>query len=255
MLDSKKETGTASAKPLDEPKGTEEISTASNPITTKVPKKAHPTTKHSTRDLIIKLIFVVVVLLASGIVVYLNYLLRQPDHIGDVAQQTALDPVLDKFVHPTTGEHWLSKMVQLPDQGFYTRVPGDDLEITYYKVGTHGANDIVLSRQAPAEDELTLFEKTPQGVVSAVQFPNANEPHNIAQYTDMFNQGFIPSIKVDTTTHYDSLSVPSQISIGYNQTVHWPIHQYESGSYIGSISYLVYPQEGNGIATCRIYIL
>lgn len=143
-------------------------------------------------------------------------------------QKTAVKPTplapaeeqLARFITPTTGETWYAEPKALPLQGYFTTSASTETAeyTSYYEVGKRGDNTIILVKTIDGGEYNQLFEKAPDGKVTAILHPNANAK-NDADVDKSLSAGFAPSIVVDLTRHYDSLSIPSQIDIGNSEVV------------------------------------
>lgn len=147
------------------------------------------------------------------------------------------DPELKKFITPTTGETWLATPKTISGQGYlkselastYTAYPGSTVEEqmkqnapVYQEVGTHAGKTIILATLPAAMEnpvDAFLFEKDTNGSVAVLLKPQAR-----ATITDdaLKNIKDFLTSKItiyDTTTHYDSLAIPSKLSLAGNETV------------------------------------
>ena len=119
--------------------------------------------------------------------------------------------LLQKLTHPTTGEMWLASPKKLPDQGFMRLA--DDSTV-YYEVGKHGTSTILMSVTQQIGDYIILYEKTPDGKVSAIIHPDSQANYKSTQDETNGPTGqFKSTVAINTTTHYDSLSLPTVVSL------------------------------------------
>lgn len=139
----------------------------------------------------------------------------------------ATDPQLERFIHPTTGETWYKTPQKIKKQAFF--VPARDAnhfdpeEFTdYYLVGTRGDNKIILTDEAEQGDYFLWFEQAPDGSVHWIVQPNTNAaPANQIDKdcTSSCELSLAKNVTVDSTTHYDSLTIPKSLTFGTNQSV------------------------------------
>lgn len=127
------------------------------------------------------------------------------------------DTILNSNPEPNTTVKWESpkkiddlKLIITP----YNKngEPSQENKVVYYKIGTHGSNDIVMG-QAPAVDPSGpanyFFEKTPKGYVFMQLMSNRNVYHNSEQTGD---NGIVASIlSVDQKTYYKGLVGPETL--------------------------------------------
>lgn len=120
---------------------------------------------------------------------------------------------IERFTTPTTGEKWHSLPKEIPLQGYLTTNDNkeDGESVKYYEVGTRGNNIIIMSTENYVGLSAYLFEKTPDGVVTAITHPSATATYT-AEYDTYYK--FADSVKVDIKTHYDSLSLPGKFDLG-----------------------------------------
>ena len=132
------------------------------------------------------------------------------------APTTPVDPLLARFMTPTTGETWLPQAVKLTDQHFFSddfiSGMGDDAP-DYYQVGKHGDNTIILGIAGFGLAATSLlFEKAPTGSVLAVLEPDGEATYNQDEEQTLI-QSLSQNITKDTTIHYDSLTLPRTIDL------------------------------------------
>lgn len=136
------------------------------------------------------------------------------------AEEPITDPLLLKFITPTTGEKWFDKPTPLPKQGWLM----DDSGATYYEVGSRGDNKIyvVTSDMYSMGTTAYIFEKSPEGKVVIIANPTTTSSmvrESLISTNDMCS----PRVsKVDTDIHYDSLSLPKSIKLANGETVDLP---------------------------------
>lgn len=181
---------------------------------------------------------VVVLLLAGAASAVWWFWLRPAPGAGIVAtntdttskkQELPLSPEMQRFLHPTTGETWLAAPKALPKQGLYSnpdggKVPGSIYdatyaEINYYEVGRRGDNTIILSRVDEMYGTYNLFERSPDGRVALIAHPLHDEPEGFALPK---TSDYHKDVVFDTTTRYDSLSLPATITLDDGTVLHRP---------------------------------
>jgi hypothetical protein len=198
-----------------------------------------PPRPKSKMGLAVGLIIGLVLLVLAGATVYLWLTKKQvpAQHTGTNQNGTAHstvdvknDPLLAKFVTPSTGETWLSKPKQVSNLGYYNDTD-DGKYITYYQVGMHGQNIIYLSDPGVAGGFKMLYEKAPDGSAQAILHPDANERYT-TEADAAAAQVLAAGVTANTTTHYDSLSVPGTLSVGHGETVY---PDYGGTLHLGSI--------------------
>ncbi len=144
--------------------------------------------------------------------------------------EATLSAEMERFLNPTTGEKWLATPKKLAKQGFYSdpdsgtaeytdQTTGQTFEsaypeIDYYEIGSRGDKTIIL---AYSEDRgfggigsNELFEKSADGKVALIAQPTHDAPGG-AQDPDA--SYYNTNITIDKTTRYDSLSLPSNITL------------------------------------------
>lgn len=134
---------------------------------------------------------------------------------ASVTSKTLSDEALTKFTTPTTGETWLATPEQVGDLGYFNAQGNTTM---YYQVGMHGQNTIYMGVMEEAGYFIQLFEKTPDGSVSAIEYPSSTYQYD-SSYSENYADNFAKSVMVNTTTHYDSISIPGSFSIGNDETV------------------------------------
>lgn len=139
------------------------------------------------------------------------------------------DPLLAKFINTTTGEVWYDQRKPVAAQGWfrsedintylnYPEASREKAEATlkemmpsYYEVGKHGDKTIYLV-VTPGEmggPIPNLFEKKSDGTVNYIARPQTFSPELNAEQSQFISDQKTDKVSaVDTTTHYDSLSLP-----------------------------------------------
>ncbi len=187
--------------------------------------------KKSHKKLVAIILVVILILAAGGASAYFFYFQdkwnnndQQGEGNNNQQEPTVtpsaeeLDPLLAKLINPTTGEVWLNPIVPIEKQGYFTDNDGDGYSsedyTDYYQVGTRGDNTIIMtsgSAMGPG-DNLQLFERQPSGQVTFVIHPSANATYN-EDYESYTTAELRDNILVDQAIHYDSLTVPDQITL------------------------------------------
>jgi len=211
------------------PEAEHETAQSEKPEVSKLPKEhKHP------KKFLVSLVVLVVILFGAGTYFVLNRhksttASNQTNSTVTTVQPapktpTQLEQQIAKFTTPTTGEKWYSTPKNLPLQGFLNTkdVTEETATTQYFEVGTHGSNTIIMSSftDGPGEDN-ELFEKAPDGKVSLILHPDANSTYifytgdtNSDKYDAQESAAVATSVKIDKTTHYDSLSLPLQLDLG-----------------------------------------
>ena len=119
----------------------------------------------------------------------------------------------------------LFRSKEMPLQGYLdTTYNKEDAEmVKYYEVGKRGNVTIIKARVYDAGEFTHLFEKTESGQVSLILHPNANQTYS-TEY-DRIADGVASNITINTTQHYDSLSVPAQLQLENSEVLtlpEWP---------------------------------
>jgi len=193
------------------------------------PEVAKPKTKKSKKPFIIVLVILLLLIAGAGAAWY--FIFNKPattNNSGDSSNQQAsvaveTNPDLLKMISPTTGETWLDTPIALAKQGYfkanqYSPNAGDDG--TYFKVGTRGANEIIAveSQSGGMWGAVYLFEKSPSGEVTYISRPNALAIYN-AESESYLNGDLVATVKIDTTTRYDSLNIPTNLELDVKGSV------------------------------------
>ena len=150
------------------------------------------------------------------------------------------DELLAKFLKPTTGETWYDERKPIAAQGWLkdediNRYLNDydasrekaeaalkENTPTYYEVGTHGENKIILAVTVPALGGQAphLFEKKPDGTVAYIVRPQTTDPEPTVEEKQWVSELLTDKVSArDTTTHYDSLSVPNYFVLDNGEKV------------------------------------
>lgn len=136
---------------------------------------------------------------------------KKPEQPPTLAE---LDPLLQKFITPTTGETWLANPKPLPKQGylqadaFYNPDDGTD----YYEVGKRGDKTIIMSATQELGDTIYLYEKSADGTITFIARPDSQAVYN-EESEQYYSKQFKPVIKINKDIRYDSLSLPKEIAI------------------------------------------
>ncbi|MFZ3009847.1 MAG: hypothetical protein WA030_02400 [Candidatus Microsaccharimonas sp.] len=185
--------------------------------TPQAPKKKHT-------KLIIIIVAGVLLLAGLGALAWWWFMVRTttPDtstaNTGDSSVVSEAD-ALSRFTNPTTGEEWYDEPISISKQGYFNSEYND--ESNYYEVGTRGENKIIMTETYGIGSYYELFEIAPDDTITAVVFPNANTDQTSKQNA-IYDGSFADSIVVDTTLHYDSLSVPNSLEVNNSETVTMP---------------------------------
>jgi len=179
-------------------------------------------------------IIVLVVVLLGGLAAAWWFFWRPQtaeDTVGQGSTSTidnhaALSPEMQRFLHPTTGETWLATPKKLSKQGLYSNPDGgtetmvDDVtgeefeyeypEIDYYEVGARDGRTIILSHVNEMHGTYELFERTVDGVVSVIAHPTHDVGSDF-EYPEASR--YQKDVTVDKVTRYDSLSLPTSITL------------------------------------------
>jgi len=188
------------------------------------PEVAKPKTKKSKKPFIIVLVILLLLIAGAGAAWY--FIFNKPattNNSGDSSNQQAsvaveTNPDLLKMITPTTGETYLDTPLALEKQGYfkanqYSPNAGD--AGTYSKVGTRGDNEIIAVESSQSRglgNSVYLFEKSPSGEVTYISRPNALAIYN-AESESYLNGDLVATVKVDTTTRYDSLNIPANLAL------------------------------------------
>lgn len=176
------------------------------------------------------LVVLAVLLVAMGVGAYYWFVVRDDDKTVVVApavekkqEQTPdeVDEALKKFITPTTGETWLATPKKIASQKYFSYDEGD--EVTYYQVGSHDGKTINMSVVCQLGCEVKLYEVTNAGTVSYIARPDSQAVYN--QDTETTDKSNLKStISFDTSTHYDSLSMPASLTIEHDYKVTKPTY-------------------------------
>lgn len=131
----------------------------------------------------------------------------------DKSPAAPVDEALEKFITPTTGETWLKEPVKLADQHFLKNQDG--MPTSYYEVGSRNGKKIIRLDTYAVGISVDLYEVSTDGNVTFIAHPDSQAVYP----ADTADLGLESSIAVDTTTHYDSLSIPKSLDLGNGYTV------------------------------------
>lgn len=177
------------------------------------------------------IILVTVVVLAGGLAGF--YYFKKPEktnnstnsstqvtdkkQTSEAKPEAPIDPALKKLSEPSTGETWLSARKPVADLGYIKTSPGDGVELKYYEVGKRAGNSIYLSSEFMLGELIYLFEKSPTGEVRMIGRPSSTATYNDEEQKSSKNS-INSTVIFDEQIHYDSLSVPSKITLknGYD---------------------------------------
>lgn len=124
---------------------------------------------------------------------------------------------MERFILPTTGEVWHSEPKAMTTQGWILD-EADMVDPVYQEVGMRGDIPIVLAC-VYQDDTVTchLFERRKEGIfILAKPQASTENPEN---YTTILRTRILRSdIKIDETTHYDSINIPEQIPLENGET-------------------------------------
>ncbi len=172
--------------------------------------------KHRSKKLLIIMVILLVLLLLVGGGVYWWYRAHhstknEPSIAPVVSKSVApsADQTLERFTNPTTGEEWYGAPKELADQGYHNNQDG--VETTYYEVGTRGNNVIIMSDSKSMYSTIELFEKAPDGKVTFILQPDANQKADD-------DTNVVSSIVRDSSTHYDSLTPPNKFPVNNEES-------------------------------------
>ncbi|TAL14483.1 hypothetical protein EPN95_02725 [Patescibacteria group bacterium] len=199
------------------------------PIDLPVKKKSHK------KKLIVILVITVLVLAALAVGVWWWFTQKQTTNIAKKTTQTtkaATDKVaapdtLARYIKPTTGETWTGVSKPIADPGYIVNTDSGTTT-NYYEVGKHGDNVIVMATTAEIGLDIELFERQPDGKAIFIAQPNAN-----TDYSSTDTKGTIDgwtadhwssNVTINKDIHYDSLSLPTSLSIGNGESVSAPTY-------------------------------
>jgi hypothetical protein len=133
-----------------------------------------------------------------------------------------LDPILARLINPTTGESWLNPIVPIEKQGYFVDNDGDGYSdedgTDYYQVGSRGDNTIIMTNTEIMGEYLRLFERLPGGQVTYIAQPNGNATYNEENLASAIVE-LRGDIVVDESIHYDSLTIPDQMTLDTDQNI------------------------------------
>jgi hypothetical protein len=165
------------------------------------------------------------------------------------ATTATVDPELQRFITPTTGETWLATPKTMSAQGwlktellsYYSDISNgtggtttaqqqlEQNKPTYRQVGTRAGNTIVFV-YGPVDigQNLYIFEQAPDGKATLIAKPQttgtyATQYQTEAAYLSNLKDQLTSKVSsVDTSIHYDSLSIPAKISLDNGETLTRP---------------------------------
>lgn len=184
-----------------------------------------PPPKKSKKKLIITAALTLV-LIAGGTYWYLSSQEKPANKAALVAEtppkkeepkQEQIDAALAKFITPTTGETWLAAPKKIADPGLFKDPTNGPGETTFYEVGKRGENTIVMSVTQVIGDMIYLYERTPSSAYTVILHPDSEATYN-DDYDKSIKEYLKPTVQVNTTQKYDSISVPQKLSVSANYT-------------------------------------
>ncbi|NCU40452.1 hypothetical protein EOL73_01705 [Candidatus Saccharibacteria bacterium] len=165
--------------------------------------------------------------------------------IEEIVAKEQISPEMERFMNPATGESWLKSPKQMVAQGWlkaelretimsgmtYDGVTEAQIEEAiknsapnYFEVGSRAGNQIIRvtdSYNGMAPNYL-WFEQSPEGTVSLVAQPQSTAKYQEDLVTWMRDILTDKVSTVDTTIHYDSLSVPPEIPLKNGEVLRNP---------------------------------
>lgn len=186
-----------------------------------------PVTHRYKRTLVISGILLIIGLITIGAWYYWQQSSQKLTNDSSVsptknqqAEEPITDPLMLKFITPTTGEKWFDKPISLTKQGWLM----DDDGAMYYEVGSRGDNMIyvVTSDRYSMDTTAYIYEKSPDGKVIIIANPMTTSSMRPVDLTATNNMCSPRVSKVDTDIHYDSLSLPESIKLANGETVDAP---------------------------------
>ena len=228
---------------MDDTKTTEsENGTVEKPIVKRAQDDLRPVAKatsHRTRNAVI-LLLLTIILLVLSLWAYVVYQSHPPQPSASQStptvqpQKTAVvdSSELARFVTPTTGETWLSAPKPIASKGWLTADDKATYQIsgltqkdvdasyeagraTYYEVGTRaGKTIIVASLQGMGTSYYRFFELSSDDTVAMIVEPDSYVTYDQVGLRTMRNE-LTPKVNIgfDTSTHYDSLSIPRTMKL------------------------------------------
>lgn len=186
---------------------------------------------------------------------------KSPENVSQNTDNNSVaitDPELKRFIEPTTGEKWLPSPKDMQPQGWlkvehlsnfkdigvgtrYYQSAQDQMneyKPTYKKIGSRSGHTIVLVF-SPSEGMggmYYIFEKRSDGTAALIVRPQ--ESGNVHDdYVDFMKKSIDEkSATIDETIHYDSLNIPSKISIDKDGEVLRPDNMWIADGMVGSVS-------------------
>ncbi|MBP9667401.1 hypothetical protein KBD87_01150 [Candidatus Saccharibacteria bacterium] len=155
---------------------------------------------------------------------------------------------LQKFKNPTTGETWYASPLPVASQGWlksdhietYRGVGTTEKEAqnsykegkpSYFEVGKRAGNTIYMAKVpvliGVGKTSFVFFEKTSTGLISRVASPNSGfqlTSEDMAMMKDDLDSN--AKVTLDSTTHYDSLSLPKNLELSNGETMTYRASQF-----------------------------
>lgn len=131
-------------------------------------------------------------------------------------KEAEIEPALKKFITPTTGETWLPERKKVGDQGLLKDYQvGQDL--VYYEIGARDGNIIYDGVVSVLGEIHYIFEKNSSGGFRFISQPSSTASYN-EENIQTEKQGLTAKVVFDNQIHYDSLSIPTKLSLdnGYS---------------------------------------
>jgi hypothetical protein len=165
-------------------------------------------------------------------------------------QSAELKVQIRNFTQPTTGEVWYKTPKEITSLDLYksdslSYYKGTVSDSTaeelwkqgmtkYYEVGTHAGNTIIMADTARSEmgEHTELFEKASDGTISFIVNPQ-HRGRNYTEVNDALKAPYTSKVKsYNLTTYYDSLTIPSELTLSNGEVVKLP----DDSMYLGTIS-------------------
>ncbi len=186
----------------------------------------HP--KKSKKKLLLILATILVIVLAVGVWYFLTQnkktntnsspQVSQPDQNKSInTDKKPLNPELEKFINPTTGETWLSQPKALPDLKLYP----SDIEAKYYEVGSRAGKKIIKSTYFIITPMTDIFEQDQAGKTVYIVKPDAKMVINNDELNSQ-RDSIASKVTFDDKVSYDSLTIPDKIDLGNNMVAKRP---------------------------------
>lgn len=190
-------------------------------------KSQKPNKKRSKATLFIILGSILIILVAAGVGAWWWFTQRatpeiQPSKPAQIQMsETITDPLLARFITPTTGETWNSQPISIKKQGYMS----DDSTSTYFEVGRRGDRTIIMTLTQELGMYTQLFEKSTDGTITYIARPNANGDYSSDTVTQTNYQTadyWSKTVNINKTIHYDSLSLPPSLVLDHAESVFAP---------------------------------